>query len=246
MISIVLFFIDALFLAVPAVLCVALFSFVMLCVRWKTEHRRKHAKRLGVSLALIPLLGGLIYVTTWSVLMPLMADDITAKHDAANAKRFAETTLVGIGDQSPQFTLETLAGDSFDVPAQGRVTVLMFFATWCGPCLNELPHAQQIWDSLKDDARFQMIAINREESEAHVAEFLSTNRFTFPTGTDTEREIYSKFATESIPRTFIVNPDGTIAYATIGFTDGDQIELEAKIRNLLESIPLNGEVENAG
>jgi len=94
-----------------------------------------------------------------------MSDDMTAKNDAANAKQFVETTLVGIGDKSSRFTLETLAGDNFDVPAQGRVTVAMFFAAWCGPCLNELPHAQQIWDSLKDDNRFQMIAINREESE---------------------------------------------------------------------------------
>ena len=242
MISIVSYFIDAMFFAIPVVLSAALFSFVMLCVRWKTEHRRKHAKRLGVSLALVPLLGGLIYVTTWSVFMPLMADETTA----AITKRFEETTLAKIGDQSPQFTLETLAGSSFDVPTQGRVTVVVFFATWCGSCLNELPHAQQIWDSLEDDPRFQMIAINREESEDSVAEFLSKNNFTFPTATDSKHKIYSQFATESIPRTFIVMPDGTIAYATLGFTEGDQIELEAKIRNLIESIPLNDKVGNAG
>ena len=169
--------------------------------------------------------------------MPLMANELTAKNDAEAVKRFSETTLVEVGGRSPEFTLKTLSGETFTAPQQGNVTVVTFFATWCGPCVIELPHIQRIWDSRKDDGRLQLIAISREETESEVMEFINTNNYTFPTATDSARELYSQFATESIPRTFVIAADGTVVHATIGFTEGDQGELERIIDGLLDALP---------
>jgi len=232
--------VNALFALVPIALCFALFSAIMLCVRWKTQHRRKHAKRLGISLAVVPITAGAIYAITWFVLMPAMASEMTAHNDLEREKRFATTTLVEVGGRSPDLTLNTIAGDKIVIPQRNKIVLVTFFATWCGPCRTELPHVQQIWESRRNDECFQIVAINREESESVIDDFLKTNDYSFPVVADTEREIYSQFATESIPRTFVIDSDGTIAYATIGFTDGDQNELNKILDNLLSAMPNDG------
>jgi peroxiredoxin len=82
-----------------------------------------------------------------------------------------------------------------------------------------------------------LVVISREETEVEVTEFLTANGYTFPAAADTECEIYSQFATESIPRTFVIAPDGAVAYATIGFSDGDEKELERTLNDLLDALP---------
>jgi hypothetical protein len=129
MTSIVLYVLYAMYIAVPIVLCFALFSLVMLCVNWKTEHRTKYARRLGVSLASVPLISGAIYVTAWFVLMPIVAHDQAKQYAATKAAHFSETTLVKLGDRSPEFSVKTLSGENFVAPQRDKVVVVNFFAT---------------------------------------------------------------------------------------------------------------------
>ena len=234
---IVFYLVKAMILAVPVVLCLVLFFLIMLCVRWKTEYRKKHLKRVGVSAALLPLLIGLIYVTQWFVMLPLMGRDMAMEHEAADAKIFSQTTLVAVGDGSPDFSVVTLSGKTFALPQRDKVVLVNFFATWCGPCVIELPQIQRIWESHRDDDRFRMIVISREEAESLVREFQTEHGYTFPVAADTNRDIYSKFATETIPRTFIIDSDGKIAYATIGFREGDERKIEDVLNNLLDALP---------
>lgn len=241
MVSIFIQILNALFALVPIALCFALFSALMLCVRWKTEHRSKHAKRLGISLAVVPVIAGAIYLITWFALMPIMAREMTAKNNAQAAKQFKDTTLAMVGGRSPDLALNTIAGETITIPQRNKVVLVTFFATWCGPCLVELPHIQQIWESRRNDDRFRMVVISREESEEVIENFLKANDYSFPVVADTEREIYDQFATESIPRTFVIASDGKIAHATIGFTEGDQNELDKILDNLLDAVPNDGQ-----
>ena len=153
--------IDAMFFAVPVVLCLALYSLVMLCANWKTEHRMRHAKRFGVFLASLPLIAAAIYVTTWYVMMPLLGDELTMQHEAAKAERFSETTLVSIGDPAPEFTLKTLSGEVFVAPQRDKVVVVTFFATWCGPCQALLPILKDVKDEVEDAVKVVKIDIDK-------------------------------------------------------------------------------------
>ena len=65
--------------------------------------------------------------------------------------------------------------------ARGDVVLINFFATWCGPCRMELPHIQQIWEERKDNPRFRLLVIGREETMETVKQFCEENGFTFPT-----------------------------------------------------------------
>lgn len=226
----------AMYFIVAILLLFALFSLVMVCVSWNTDRRKRHARWLGLSLLAVSLAAAATYGAIWYVWIPLVGQEMKVEHDALRAKQFSETTIVKTGDRAPTFKLETLSGEVFDVPQRDRVVVVSFFATWCGSCLVELPHLQRMWESRKNDDRFRMLVISREETADEVSDFLDSKGYTFPAAADPDRFFYSKFALESIPRTFVIAPDGTIAHASIGFIKDDQHELEKIVDDLLASL----------
>jgi peroxiredoxin len=137
---------------------------------------------------------------------------------------------VGVGDRVPQFSLTTADGNEFSLPDDDKVTLINFFATWCGPCQIELPHIEQIWAANKNDGHFRMLVIGREETTESVREYRDKNGFSFPIAADPDRAVYSLFAEESIPRTLVVSPNGRIVYSKAGFYEDDLVELKAVLR----------------
>ena len=128
----------------------------------------------------------------------------------------------------PDFTLADADGSTFSmVEAKGKVVLINFFATWCGPCLSELPHIERIWADYRDPKKFQLLVIGREESMESVRDFRSKNGYSFPIAADPDRRVYSLFAKESIPRTVVVSPDGTIVYSAAGFNERDLEQLRS-------------------
>jgi peroxiredoxin len=142
----------------------------------------------------------------------------------------AEATLTKVGQMAPAFSVTTLDGKEFSLEAnRGRVVLVNFFATWCGPCLAELPHVEKdIWQEFKDRG-LVVLAVGREHQNTELAEFQKQKMFTFPMAGDPKRGTYSKFALEYIPRTYLINREGKIVYQHVGYRDGDTKELVAMI-----------------
>jgi peroxiredoxin len=130
-----------------------------------------------------------------------------------------EATLVRAGDAAPHFTVTTLAGESVQVGrADGNLTVLSFFATWCPPCREELPHLEkQVWVDLAGP-HLEMLGIAREHTADELSEFVEQMGLSFPIAPDPSREIYAKFADAYIPRTVVIGPDGVILHHAIDYT----------------------------
>ncbi|QDV32883.1 sigma-70 family RNA polymerase sigma factor [Tautonia plasticadhaerens] len=121
---------------------------------------------------------------------------------------------LSVGQEAPDFELQTLDGDPVRLADQrGKVVLLHFWATWCGPCLEEEPTFEAIWEEFGGDDRFTLIGLSLdEEPEAariHVEArgFGWTQAVLGPWGSST---VAQDFGVESIPRSVLIGPDGRV------------------------------------
>jgi len=222
-----------LLVAVVSAFVVAVASLIATIVRWKSPNRRGHVRRLLISLAAIPVLVGTQQAVQRLVFLPALGRQQMAESNAARAERSADASVVQVGDAAPQFSIATASGAEFTLPATDQVVLINFFATWCGPCLAELPHIDEIWNRLQANENFRLLVIGREETLDSVLEFRDRNDFSFPIAADPDRRIYSLFAEELIPRTIVVSPEGRVVYSKAGFMEEDITELKQVLEQQL-------------
>ncbi len=145
-----------------------------------------------------------------------------------------EATRVHVGDLAPDFSITTLSGEEFSLSgARGRLVLISFFATWCPPCREELPHLEKdVWQEFKGPA-FRILAIGREESPEKLGPFVAEMGLSFPVGADPDRRIYSKYADAYIPRLFLVGPDGKVLFES---SDYDESEFDRMVLLIEKSL----------
>jgi peroxiredoxin len=138
------------------------------------------------------------------------------------------TTLIKVGSKAPSFVCKTIDGKGFDSnQSKGKILLINFFATWCGPCNIELPILQKnIWEKYKDRTDFALIILGREHNEEEVKTFVQKNKFTMPFAPDLNRKIFNLYATQNIPRNIIIGKDGNILYQSIGYSVEEFKKLE--------------------
>ena len=144
-------------------------------------------------------------------------------------------TLVKVGDDVPEFVVEMFDGQKINIKdLKGKIVLINFWATWCPPCQEELKRVQkEIIDRFKGKD-FVFLAISCEESKEQVKKFRERNGYTFPMGLDPERKIYSKFATATIPRNFIIDKKGKIVEIEVGYTKEAFSKMIEKLERLLK------------
>lgn len=124
-----------------------------------------------------------------------------------------------VGDDIPSFVLHSdVAGSVSSEELKGDVTMLFFFATWCGPCQQELAAVQERLLPMfegKDD--FRLLVVGREHTQEELSEYNQTKGFTFPLYPDVNREVYSKFAKQTIPRAYLIDKDGKVVDFAVGY-----------------------------
>lgn len=147
-----------------------------------------------------------------------------------------ETTHVKISESVPDFTFEKSPGVKQTISElRGKTILITFFATWCGPCRKELPHIQSdVFNKYKKNQDFELLIFGREHNWDEVTKFKTENKFTMSFYPDPERQIYSKFAGQYIPRNFLISPEGKILYSSIGFEKKDFNLLKEMIENQLK------------
>lgn len=132
--------------------------------------------------------------------------------DESTAAESDDAEAVWNGDSSMDFSAQTNLGDSFTLSEQaGNVVLINFWATWCGPCVEEMPALQDLYEEYGDSDNVEIILINAGESSQTVHRFLSQNGYTMPCIYDTDNAVNDKYGVMGIPYTVIFNKDGTVA-----------------------------------
>lgn len=147
-----------------------------------------------------------------------------------------EGDIVKVGDKMPAFTLVSDDGQQIlSSSLKGKVILINFFATWCPPCQKELAEVQKtLWPKYEDDKNFALLVIGREHTDAELAKYNEKKGFTFPLYPDKNRTVYGAFAKNLIPRSYLIDKNGKVIYATKGYTDEEFTEMMDAIKTALK------------
>ncbi len=136
----------------------------------------------------------------------------------------------------PDFSLKNLKGKVAkftDIKGEGA-TFITFWATYCKPCIAELPHLQELYEKYKDKG-FQVIGINENRAKklAEVKKLVKQKKITFPTLLDQENKVSKKLGMPSMPYGLLIDGDGNVFEKRVAYQKGDEKDLEAKVVKLL-------------
>lgn len=128
------------------------------------------------------------------------------------------------GEAMRDFTAELINGDSFTLSDhKGKVILLNFWATWCGPCVGEMPAFTALKEQYGDD--LVLLAVNSGEEKSIVTKFLLNNGYTFPVALDPDYAVSSIYPSDGIPYTVIFDTEGNVAHIQVGAGSAEQMYL---------------------
>lgn len=125
-------------------------------------------------------------------------------------------TLAELNKPAPDFTLVDLHGKSWQLSSlRGKVVFINFWATWCPPCLEEMPSMQELYVNMAN-APFQMLAILNNDRPEFAQNMADKAGLTFPILFDPESKTSTRYELTGVPETFIVDPQGILREKFIG------------------------------
>jgi thiol-disulfide isomerase/thioredoxin len=114
---------------------------------------------------------------------------------------------------------------------RGKVTVVNFWATWCPPCIEEIPMLNRLRQKMQGEP-FELLSINFGQEKATIAEFLRQVKVAFPVLLDEKGRASGDWNTVVLPSTYVIGPDGEFAYAVNAAIEWDSPEVVAALRRL--------------
>ena len=140
---------------------------------------------------------------------------------------------VAAGDLAPAFQLEDTNGNQVSLSdLRGKVVLVNFWATWCPPCIEEMPSMETLNKAMAG-YDFVMLAINAEENgRSAVAGFLNKTPYTFPILYDDKGVVQKRYGVFKFPESFVVGKDGIVAEKIIGPLDWSNPKTIAYLKNL--------------
>lgn len=138
-----------------------------------------------------------------------------------------------VGDKLPHFQVSDTDGHLFDSAAgTDSLTVITFFHTGCGDCREELPRLQRVYNVMQDEP-VRFLCISREEKAQSVTTYWAAHALSLPVSAQSDRHIYSLFASAGVPRTYIADRQGTIRYIYTDSPLATETQLLTAIQTLL-------------
>ena len=133
---------------------------------------------------------------------------------------------------APDFELQDTNGKTHRLSDyRGRPVIINFWTTWCPPCREELPSMNRAWKQLEKE-NIAMLAINMGEDEDTIFIFSADYPTDFPILMDQSGDVIARWPVKGLPTTYVIAPDGSIAYRAIGSREWDEKGLLDAVRAL--------------
>lgn len=142
-----------------------------------------------------------------------------------------------VGTPAPDFELSNLNGEKVSLSHyRGRIVLLNFWATWCKPCVKEMPAMQKVYDDLRDQG-FVVLAINELEDEERVRSHISDHGHTFPVLLDDDNRVANMYGVRGLPVSVFVDESGHVTEYVKGGLLTEPIIRHAVARMLADQSP---------
>ncbi len=150
------------------------------------------------------------------------------------------------GKDAPDFKLPMLEGDDFELSkAKGKVVVLDFWATWCGPCVKSLPGLIETMAEFPPD-EVQFLAVNQGEAKEQVQKFLQGRGWQMPVAFDSDQKVAQKFGVEGIPHTVVIDREGKITFTKTGAAPNGEKKIAEAVQKALDAAAPEKDTEKNG
>lgn len=139
-------------------------------------------------------------------------------------------------DRSPAPSFTTSDLDKAEVALEdyrGKVVLLHFWATWCGPCKEEMPHIEALWQKYRDKGLLVVGVSVQEKPNGQIRAFVDELGLSFPMLLDQEGSISEMYELSAMPTTYMISRDGKIISRVKGTEDWADPELDRLIKDLL-------------
>lgn len=139
-----------------------------------------------------------------------------------------------ISGPAPDFTLKSRSGENLKLSEfRGEVVMINFWASWCGPCRQEMPLLDQLYTRYSPMG-FTILGVNVEENSALAEKLLEEIPVSFPILYDSENKVTELYEVMAMPSTIMVDRDGNMRYLHLGYMPGYEVDYEAQIKELIK------------
>jgi peroxiredoxin len=144
------------------------------------------------------------------------------------------SSAIAPATQAPDFTLHAMSGPNMHLQDQrGRVVMVNFWATWCAPCRQEMPHLNRLYQKYRSSG-FVLLGVNVDEDPSKAAEVVTKLGVTFPVLLDADKRVSKLYDLNTMPSTVLIDREGKVRYVHRGYLAGYEDNYEKQIRELLK------------
>jgi peroxiredoxin len=134
---------------------------------------------------------------------------------------------------APDFTLKTVAGPNLRLAEQrGQVVMVNFWASWCAPCKQEMPHLNQLYDKYRNTG-FVLLGVNVDDDPAKAAAEAAKLGIRFPVLLDSAKAVSKAYALGAMPTTVVIDRDGQVRHVHQGYRTGVEQVYDQQVRALV-------------
>jgi peroxiredoxin len=141
---------------------------------------------------------------------------------------------VALASLAPDFTLRSMGGPNLRLQEQrGNVVMMNFWATWCGPCRQEIPQLNKLFERYRASG-FVLLGVNVDDDARNAADVATKLGVKFPLLLDTEKAVSRLYELSTMPSTVLIDRDGKVRYLHRGYVAGYEDVYDKQIRELLK------------